>query len=146
MRFVTSRRWEMTTQGPKNKRQCSSVGPAQPKGKRLQIYTLRKRVFRENSDSECSACLSGLLTYIVPPYTPSPLTSRRRRRRQPVSPALPDPVRYARCPPPPPVARAAGTLPQHSLRRRHRQPVPPASPTPGYVRCRRRECRCLRRP
>jgi hypothetical protein len=31
------------------------------------------------------------------------------RRRQPVSPASPGPLRYARCQPPPPVARAPGT-------------------------------------
>jgi hypothetical protein len=63
---------KMTMQGPKNKGQCSSVGTAQPKEKLLPTYTQRKRFFHANSDS---ACLSGLLTYIVRPCTPSPLTS-----------------------------------------------------------------------
>jgi hypothetical protein len=41
MRFAASRRKEMMTQSPKNKGQCSSVGPAQPKGKLRPIYTSR---------------------------------------------------------------------------------------------------------
>jgi hypothetical protein len=49
MRFAASRCWEMTT-----------VGPAQPKEKRLPSYTVRKRFSCANSDSEYSACLSGL--------------------------------------------------------------------------------------
>jgi hypothetical protein len=120
----------MTTQSPRNKGQCSSVGPAQRKGKLRPIYTPRK-CFPRNSDIECSAYPSSLLTYIIHPCTRSPLASRcqlappapsplahelnhataalpvaacecRRRRRQLVSPASSSFLRYARCPPPPP--------------------------------------------
>jgi hypothetical protein len=65
----------MTTQSLRNKGQCSSVGPAQSKGKLCLIDTPRKRFLR-NSEIECSAYPSGLLTYIVHPCTPSPLANR----------------------------------------------------------------------
>jgi hypothetical protein len=152
----------MTMQSPKNKGQCSSVGPAQPKRKFRPIYTPRK-CFPHNSDIECSTYTSGLLTYIIHPCTPSSLASRcqlappapsplaheltlRRHcaprrslrvpplppppcslpplphstshRRQPVSPASPGPLRYARYPPPPPLCSL--TPPQST-----RVPPPP---------------------
>jgi hypothetical protein len=68
MRFVASRRWKMTTQGPKNKGQCSSVGPAQPKGKLRPISFFAL------------------------------ISNSRRRRRQPVPPvsAAPRYIRYRR--------------------------------------------------
>jgi hypothetical protein len=133
----------MTTQGPKNKGQCSSVGPAQPKRKRLPINTLKKRFSRAKSDSKCSACLSGLLTYIVPPCTPSPLTSRSQLSPPAPSPLATELIHAAaallvaacecRCHRHPCTAPAAAASPYHRLR-----PVPSGA--------RRRHCPgiCLR--
>jgi hypothetical protein len=49
------------------------IGPARSKEKFLQ--TGRKSLFRAINDSECSACPSDMLTYIIHPCTPSPIAS-----------------------------------------------------------------------
>jgi hypothetical protein len=67
MRFAASRCWKITIQGQRNEGQYSIKGKTSLDG--------TQKFFSRDSDSECSACLSGLLTYIVPPCTPSSLTS-----------------------------------------------------------------------
>jgi hypothetical protein len=88
----------------------------------------RKGFFLGDSDSECSACLSGLLTYIVPPLhsftfnQPPPA-----RASDPLAPGRrADPRRRCapRC-----SLRVPPTPPPHSTSRR-RQPVSPTSPGP----------------
>jgi hypothetical protein len=119
----------MTTQSPWNKGQCSSVGPAQPKGKLRPIDTPRKR-FPCNSEIKCSAYSRGLLTYIVHPCTPSPLTSRCQ-----LAPPAPSPL--------------AHELTLRRRRRRHPRTVPAATASPyhrlrpvpsGTRAARRRRC------
>jgi hypothetical protein len=123
MRFAASRRWEMTTQSPKNKGQCSTVGPAQPKRKLLPTGC---EGFPCDSNSECSARLSGLLTYIVLSCTPSPLSSRRQ-----LAPPAPSPL-----------VHAAAALPVAACECCRRRPYFVSRVSrPRYVlRCRRRRC------
>jgi hypothetical protein len=132
MRFAASRRKEMMTQSSKNKGQYSSVGPAQPKGKLRPIYTPRKR-FPRNSDIECSAYPSSLLTHIIHLCTPSPLTSRCQ-----LAPRAPSllaheltprrrcaPRRSLRVPPPPPPPPPVVCIPGASSPTRSALPLPP---------------------
>jgi hypothetical protein len=90
-------------------------------------------VFRANSDSECSACLSGLLTYIVLPCTPSPLTSRCQ-----LTPPAPSPLAHE-------LIHATAALPVAACecRRRprnclrpslHEQQPPPPARAPSFAR------------
>jgi hypothetical protein len=117
----------MTTQSPRNKGQCSLVGPAQPKGKLLRRDV---KVFPRDSDSECSVSLSGLLTYSILPCTPSPLASHCQLTPPAPSPLAHEltPRRHRRRHCPPPVA--AFILLSN-------KPPPARAPT-RYVRCRRR--------
>jgi hypothetical protein len=101
--------------------------PHATKGKTSPILTRKENGFPADDDSECSASLSGLLTYTIAPCTPSPsisccqlappalsllaaeLTSRRSLRVPPPPPVVcvpgaPPPAR----PTPPPLARAPG--------------------------------------
>jgi hypothetical protein len=75
-RFAASRRWKNGDVRPEELRALFISRPRATEGKTFPNLHAKKTVFCANSDSECSACLGGLLTYIVPPYTPSPLTSR----------------------------------------------------------------------
>jgi hypothetical protein len=138
----------MTTKSPKNKGQCSSVSPAEPKGKLRLIYTPRKR-FPGNSDIECSAYPSGLLTYSIHPCTPSPLASRCQLALPTPSPLAHELTLRRRCAPPPPpeiYASAAATAARSTC---------PGDPTPSTpyaaaafastIPRRPRECRRRRR-
>jgi hypothetical protein len=57
------------------------------KGKTSPKLHAKETVFRANSISECSACPSGLLTYIIYPCTPLPSASRRQ-----LAPSAPSPL------------------------------------------------------
>jgi hypothetical protein len=68
------------------------------------------KVFPRVSDCECSASLSGLLTYTILPCTPSPLASRCQLAPPAPSPLAHELTRHCRC------------APRHSLQ------VPPPTP------------------
>jgi hypothetical protein len=132
---------------------------SRPRATKWENFSRRDvKVFPRDSDSECSACPSGLLIHIVHPCTPSHLASRCQ-----LAPPAPSslarelttrrrcaPRRSLRVPPPPPVACVPGapspTLsalpppppPSPHSASRCRQPVSPASSAPRYARCRRR--------
>jgi hypothetical protein len=76
MRFAASRCLEMTMQSPKNKGKCFVSRPRATKRKTAPNLHAHFSAFPRNSDSECSAYPSGLLTYIIHRCTPSPFASR----------------------------------------------------------------------
>jgi hypothetical protein len=65
---------------PEEQRAMFLSRPRATNGKISLNLHAEKTFFRANSDSKCSACRSGLFTYILPPCTPSPLTSLRPPR------------------------------------------------------------------
>jgi hypothetical protein len=104
----------------------------------------RENVFPKNSESECSAYPSGLLTYIVPPCTSSHLASRCQLAPPAPSPLAREltprrrcaPRRSLRVPPPPPPCSC-----HHPRTAPAAAAVTLASPIPR----RPRECRRRRR-
>jgi hypothetical protein len=106
------------------------IKSAQPNRKLRPIDTPRKR-FPRNSEIECSACPSGLLTHIVHPCTPSHLASCCQ-----LAPPAPSPLAHEltlrrRCTSPSQLASAAAAAaavlaspiprrPRECRRRRHR--------------------------
>jgi hypothetical protein len=126
---------------PEEQRTMFVSRPCATKGKTSPNLHAEKTFFRANSDSECSACRSGLLTYILPPCTPSPLANRCQL-------VLPAPLPLAHklihaaarrlcpgCPVPDTfcAATAAAAVPVASfalISNSRRQPVPPASDAP----------------
>jgi hypothetical protein len=91
-RRLGARKWRRIT--GRTKGNVSSVGPAHPKGKLRPIDTPRKR-FQKNSESEWSACPSGLLIHIDHPCTPFPfspaIASSRLRPPRPWPTSWPTP-------------------------------------------------------
>jgi hypothetical protein len=125
MRFAASRRWEMTTQSPKNKGQCSSVGPAQPKRKLRPYLDAKKRFFARKVIVSAVHVLVACHLYHLPLYS-FILASHRQ-----LAPPAPSPLANE-------LIHAAAALPVAACECRRCQPVLPASPGPRYVRCRRR--------
>jgi hypothetical protein len=138
----------------RKEKKYSAVGPARSKGK--LIPTGRKGfsaqlviVSAVRASMACSPTSSiPALLHLQPAVAssrlrpPSPLATScptppsshsNSRRRQPVSPTSPGPLRYARCPPPPLCFPFPRSLRECRYLRPHKQQSPPPASAPGFA-------------